>query len=194
MVSKEKEKENLWNAIASRKTHTKLVDFPDYDENGKPFCQILIKTISLDDTVKIQKDATNECDKSFIEEKEKIDRNSKLYLDRYENIAAKHFLFHCCYEPTEPSKRVFPTPGQVGKLSQDEVSLLLLEHRRLQDSRSPFISNMTASEFENYVDDLAKSAEEGGYFLERILPDAKNQLLLSMATQLSALKQSQMDK
>lgn len=186
------EKENLWNSLASRKAHSTLVDFPDYDEKGQAICQVLIKTLSHDEHIKIQKDSMNECDRSFIEEKEKINRESDLYKDRYENIAAKHFLFHCCFEPDNPEKKLFPIPQQVGKLTQDEVNVLLKHYRTLQNQKGPLVAYLTGDQFEEWVTKLADSAEEGAYFLDRILPEAQIQLLLYMANQLSEKTKSPM--
>jgi hypothetical protein len=188
------DKDNLWYTLSSRKLHSKLVDFPDYDENGKAICQILIKTLTQDDLIAIQKESTNECDRSFAEDKEKINRDSPVWQLRYDNITAKHFLFRCCYEPSDPDKKLFPTPLHVGKLTQDEVNVLVQHYRTLQNEKGPLIAYMNNGQMEDWVNKLANSAEEGAYFLDRILPEAQTQLLLYMASQLSAKTASPTDK
>ena len=182
-MTNDKEYSNAWAELASRKQPSKLVDFPAFDENGKPVCQVIITTLTHDDHVSIQKQATFECDRSFKDDK--LDRNSEIYIKRYENIVAKHFLFRACKDPENPTKSFFPTTDHVGQyLSNDEVAVLLKHYQTLQANRGPLIAYMTHNQFEEWVEKLATEAEEGPYFLDRILPEAQIQLMLYMAGQL----------
>lgn len=179
----EQEHSNLWFDLAKRSRPSKVVDFPALDEQGKPLCQVCIRTLTHDDHISIAKLSTIECDRTFSEEKN-IDRNGQLYRERLENISAKHFLFRCCRDPLE-DKPFFPTPDHVGRhLSNDEIAMLLKHYQTLQDERGPLIAYMTSDQMSDTIEKLVKDAENSPYFLDRILPEAQNQLILFMANQL----------
>lgn len=174
---------NLFADLAKRKQPTKLVDFPVYDEEGKPICQVVVRTLTHDDHIEIQKAATLETDRIYKDDK--VDKESKIYKERHDNITSKHFIFRACRDPENITKPFFPTPDHVGKhLSNDEIALLLQHYQTLQSDKGPLIAYMDDDRFEAWINKLAQSAEEGPYFLDRFLPEAKNQFLLYMARQL----------
>lgn len=179
--SKDLEYAALFNELQKRKQPTKLVDLPAGDD-GKPIGQVLIRTLTHDDHVDIQRLATIECDRIYKEEK--VDKDSKLYTDRYDNICAKHFLFRALRDPDNEKKPFFPTADHVGKfLSNDEITILMKNYATLQDEKGPIIAYMDDAKFEEWVSKLAEGAESA-YFLDRFLPQVKDQFLLYMASQL----------
>lgn len=174
---------NLFDELSKRKQPTRLVDFPAYDEKGNPLCKVIIKTLTHDDHVEIQRLATIECDRIYKDQT--IERDSKIYRERHDNITAKHFIFRATRDPNNEEKPFFPTPDHVGKhLSNDEIALLLQHYETLQSDRGPIIAYMSDKSFEEWLERLGKAAEEAPYFLDRFLPEAKNQFIMYMAHQL----------
>jgi len=193
-LNKDSEKDldysTLFNDLSKRKQPTRLVDLPAFDEAGNPICQVLIRTLTHDDHVDIQRNATIECDRIFKDQL--IERDSKVYRERHDNITAKHFIFRSCRDPESENKPFFPTPDHVGRyLSNDEIAVLLQHYETLQAERGPVIAFMDDAKFEEWIAKLGKGAEEAPYFLDRFLPEAKNQFLMYMARQ---LMKSQTDK
>jgi len=192
MANKTKEPEtkdldysSLFNDLSKRKQPTRLVDLPAFDEDGNPICKVLIRTLTHDDHVEIQKNATIECDRIFQKLEVVVERDSKVYRERHDNITAKHFIFRSCRAPENENKPFFPTPEHVGKyLSNDEIAILLQHYETLQSERGPIIAFMDDAKFEEWITKLGKGAEESPYFLDRFLPEAKNQFLMYMARQL----------
>ena len=178
---------NLFDELSKRKQPSRLVDLPVKDENGESIGKIIIRTLVHDDNVEIQKAATLECDRIYKDEK--IDHNSDIYQKRFDNIAAKHFIFRACRDPENPEKPFFPTPEHVGKhLSNDEIMLLLRHYETLQSERGPVIAYMSDNQFEEWVGKLAKAAEDSPYFLDLFLPEAKDHFIMYMARQLLSLQ------
>lgn len=185
--SKATQEPNLFAELSKRERPSRLIDLPVYNEEGKSIGQVVIRTLVHDDNVEIQKAATLECDRIYKDDK--IDRNSDTYLKRYDNISAKHFIWRACRDPENPEKPFFPTPDHVGKyLSNDEISVLLLNYQTLQSERGPSIAYMDEKQFNEWVAKLGQAAEEAPYFLDRFLPEAKNQFLMYMAHQLWTLQ------
>lgn len=181
---------NLFMDLAKHKQPTRLVDLPVYDDNGNSLGQVLLKTLVHEDHEQIQKAATFECDRIYKEEK--ISQDSEIYKKRYDNVSAKHFIFRVCRDPENEEKPFFPTPDHVGKfLTNDQIVVLLRHYETLQNERGPLIAYMSNKQFEEWIDKLGKSAEEGPYFLDRFLPEAKDQFLMYMA---NLLWTSQTDK
>ncbi len=181
---------SLFNDLQKRKQPTRLVDLPAFNENGEPICKVLIRTLTHDDHVEIQKNATLECDRIFKDQN--VDKDNKMYRERHDNITAKHFIFRSCRDPENENKPFFPSPDHVGRyLSNDEIAVLLQHYETLQSERGPVIAYMDDKQFEEWVEKLGKGAEASPYFLDRFLPEAKNQFLMYMARQ---LMKSQTDK
>ena len=184
-MTDQESKAGLWAELAKRKQPSKLIDIPIYDDKGKSIGQIIIRTLTHDDHIAIGKQGILECDRTFADDKDKIDRNHQLYRERLENVTAKHFLFRACRDPEDVEKPFFPTPDHVGKhLSNDEIAIILKNYQTLQDEKGPLFAYMTPDQLETWVETLATDAEQSGYFLDRILPAAQSQLILSMANQL----------
>jgi hypothetical protein len=176
------EKSSLWAELAKVKQPTKLVDLPVYDDKGKSLGQVIIRTLLHDDHIAIDKQAVLECDRTFSEDKDKPDRTHQLYRERLYNITAKHFLFRCVRDPEDINKPFFPTPDHVGKyFSNNQIAILMKNYQTLEDEKGPLFAYMDSDQLNSFVETLATDAENNGYFLDRILPEAQNQLIVSMA-------------
>ena len=180
-------KPNLFEELSKRKQPSKLVDLPIYNEDGNSLGKVFIRTLTHDDHVEIQKAAEFECDRVYKDQK--IDKHSDIYQKRLDNISAKHFIFRAVRDPEDIERPFFPTPDHVGRfLSNDQIALLLKDYEVLQSEYGPLIPYMTEPQFEEWITKLAQSAEEGPYFLDRFLPEAKDQLLMYLARQLWKLQ------
>lgn len=181
--TKELDHSALFGELSKRKQPTRLVDLPAFNEDGNPICKVLIRTLTHDDHVEIQRNATLECDRIFKDQN--VERDSKIYRERHDNITAKHFIFRSCRDPESENKPFFPSPDHVGRyLSNDEIAVLLQHYETLQSERGPIIAYMDDTKFEEWIAKLGKGAESSPYFLDRFLPEAKNQFLMYMARQL----------
>lgn len=185
MPKLEPPKPNLWDVFTKRELPSLTIDFPANGPDGKPLCKVTIRVLSQADHIRIQTKAIAEADKLFADEGIKIDRDSQTYQDRYHNIAAKHFLFDILRDPESPNLPFAPTPDMIAaKLLPDEVAILMQQWKRLNDEQGTVIAYLAPDQLEAKIEELAKEAEKGGYFLERFLPEAKDQLLIFMANRL----------
>jgi hypothetical protein len=180
------EHSNLWHTLAKHKRPVKTIDLPVFDDKGNAICQVALRIVDHDSQVEIQRKATLETDKVYKGAfSPNIDRDSPAYQERYNNIAAKHFLFAACRDTENPKLPFFPTPDHVGEvLTNSEIAVLHLNYRTFENEFGPIIANLSGDELDRWIERLALSAKEGAYFLDRISSVAQTQLLMSMASQL----------
>jgi hypothetical protein len=179
---------NLWERFTRRERPSVVVDYPAFDEKGKSVCQVLIRCLTQQDHIAIQSKAMKETDKLFHDEGIIIQRDmteDSAYRVRYDNIAAKYFIFEFLRDPENPTLPFAPTPDHIGKLLPNEVTVLMKHYQTLQDKQGTIIAYMSSEEMDAKITELAEAAERGGYFLDRFLREALDQLLMYMASQLS---------
>jgi hypothetical protein len=149
---------------------SKIIDFPEYDDSGKPIAQVMIKVLSEGAHEEVQIAATKETARKLIDDK--IEPKSEMYKDLYEslyiNICSRHVLFKMCFDPENPSMTFFDTPDDVKKMSQLQIEYFNVEYQKLRDGH-PFFSMMTDADFEAKITEFADSMEQGADFLEHRL-------------------------
>lgn len=165
-----------------------VTDYPRNDKDGNPICKIGFRMLEHEDHIKIQEQSDFECERSFKKEAKDIDKTSDIYLTRYKNISAKHWLFRCCLDPDNLTKSFFPHSDAVGTLPEDEVPVLLKRYLAYSEQGGPIINKMDQKEFNRWVEKIAQDAEQAPNFLGLALPEVQVRFLISMASQLYTLQ------
>src|ERR1700683_1623160 len=157
---------NLWEKLASEPLPVKVVDFPRYDQKGQAKVQVALRCLSHQDVIKIQSLAQAETDRMFKEEGHNLSRDnfrlSQMYVDRYKNIAAKHYLMGACRVPENHALPFFPTPDDIAKHCKlDEVTVLVEQHKQFELECGPIISLMSSEkEMQEWIERLVAAGKE----------------------------------
>ena len=161
---------NAWDTLIQNPIPNITIDYPRNDAKGEPICKITLRTLTQGDHIKIQEQATFECDRSFKKDDKLIDHSSQVYIERYKNIQAKFFLFKCCLDPDNNDKPFFPTTDSVDGFPPDEVAFLMARYRFYQNEAGPIINTMDMDTFQMWKERIIKDAESSADFLELCSP------------------------
>ena len=149
---------------------SKIIDFPEYDDSGRPIAQVMLKVLSEGAHEEVQIAATKETAKKLKDDN--IDPKGDMYKDLYEslfiNICSRHILFKMCFDPENTGMTFFDTPDDVKKLSQLQIEYFNVEYQKLRDGH-PYFSMMTDEDFEKKVEEFYVSMDKGADFLEHRL-------------------------
>jgi hypothetical protein len=97
---------------------------------------------------------------------------------------AQELLFRACRRPADLAKPFFPTLEAIGKLTTDEVSVLVMHYQRVQMELGPIVAEMSAEEVDAWIERLAKG---GSLFpFDSLSLGAQSLLITSMAARLSS--------
>lgn len=159
---------------------TKLIDFPEFDDNGKAVAQVIIKLLDENDHEWIQVQAAKETDTKLKDDK--IDQKSPTYKELYDsvynNIASRYVIYKMCLDPENKPFSLFTTVNEVGLLLPAQIEYFHIEYQKLRNG-NPTINVMTNEDLEKAIVDIHNDLETGASFLEhRLLPIVQVNFLL----------------
>jgi alkylation response protein AidB-like acyl-CoA dehydrogenase len=95
---------------------------------------------------------------------------------------AQELLFRACRRAGDLGRPFFPTLEAIGKLTTDEVSVLVMHYQRVQVELGPIVAEMSTEEIDAWIERLAKG---GSLFpFDGLSSGAQSLLIMSMAARL----------
>lgn len=195
---------DLWAQITTLPRAHRAVPFPRCDKDGLPIGRIAITVLQADEVTLSNFHAekfAREHSKKIIGEIPKSTERNESYSECFRSRASREILFRSCKKAheCEPDERgvclvdhdkltaFFPTVESIGKqLSNDEIAVLMNLYMQTQHEVGPIVSNLSQSEFDSYVEVLAKGGSTDP--LAFLSWGQQSDLVMYMACQLYALR------
>lgn len=194
---------DLWSQITTLPRAHRVVPFPRNDRDGLPIGRVAITVLQGDEVTLSNFHAekfAREQSKKIIGEIPKSNERNESYAECFSSRASREILFRSCKRAhdCEPDHRgvclvdhdkltaFFPTTEAIGKLSNDEIAVLMNHYLQTQAEVGPIVSLLTQSEFDSYIEVLAKGGSADP--LAFLSWAQRNDLLMYTASQLYALR------
>lgn len=169
---------DLWTQITAMPRPHRLVDFPRTLPDGT-VPKVAFQVLSQDEGMAAKASAEGKVRKIL---KDSGPASGQGYADLSEMRESMELLFRACRQPDNMAKPFFPTVEAVGKLTTDEIAVMVLNYRRVQMELGPIASEMSNDEVDAWVERLAKG---GSLFpFDGLSSGAQSRLITSMASRL----------
>ena len=171
----------------------KLIDFPEFDENGKAVGQVLLKLLNEADHEEITIKANEETYRKLNAEASVVDQKSNTWAQLFELtfnlIASRHSLFKMCFDPDNKNLPFFENADEVKKLQPAQIEYINIEYTKLKKG-NPHFTSMSSEEMENVIKNIKEDMESGANFLEhRLLPNLQLNFILYLVEELCKSRQ-----
>lgn len=196
--------EDLWAQITTMPRAHRVVPFPRCTPDGVPVGSVAIYVLTGDEV-----NAANLGAERFIRDQYKktvgeipnANEMSEAFSNLYNGRATREILFRACRNASacEPSsdtgvclvdhdnlRPFFPTMEAVGKLTQDELAVIMQHYMHTQAEVGPIVSSMSQKEMDAWVEVLAEGGQRSPLAL--LSPGQAIALLMYLAAQLHALR------
>jgi hypothetical protein len=172
--------DDLWAQITTMPRAHRVAPFPRQGPSGAPICEIAIMVLSQEECMAAKASAERSVRK-LLRDDGKAEAGQG-YVDLSEMRDSQELLFRACKRTGDLKKPFFPTVEAVGKLTTDEIAVLVMMYRRVQAELGPIASEMSQDEVDAWIERLAQG---GSLFpFDSLSSGAKSTLIVSMACRL----------
>lgn len=145
----------LWLKLQELPRPTKIVDFPRFDESGKPIGQLAMRILTQEEQM-ICSAAAEEFTKKHLKDGKKDELG---YERLYADSVCVEVLYRACRDADDVTRPAFPTPKSIREsLSTEECAKLFEHYMTIQLELGPTIATMSEQQMEAWIDRLV----EGG--------------------------------
>lgn len=190
---------DLWAQITTLPRAHRVVPFPRNNADGVSVGSIAIVVLDSDDVmlanINAEKYARDQY-KKIVGEIPKSDEHSPAFREAFNARATREIIFRSCYKSNECSPdlrgvcttdhaklaKLFPTMEAIGKLSTDELAVIMRHYMQTQAEVGPIVANMSQVEMDAWIEVLSKGGSAAPLAL--LTSDQASDLMMYMASRL----------
>lgn len=175
----------LFRALSDRARPHLLVPCPRLDDDGKPLGEYWLQVLTQSEVDDARIDAERYVARRAAARKTERDLgeiNQEAWRDMYSSALMVELIYRAARDATDASRPLFSSPEEIRKaLTSDEIVGMVNAYDALQHRFGPLWRTFTDDEVDQWVDTLAKGAEDLLGPLSSLSQGALAQLIVSMA-------------